>query len=407
MNIRELWRKFQLVLLLTLGMLPVAPCILGLLAPELLDHSWMFAAVYGIFVTVSLFLPGKLRLLLGIAGTLLMLVPCVVLPSRDSWFIAATTAVIYSALLIWSMRIAGWETEEEMPMLWGLISLCAHLIAQLLVFLKFIHSYQVLLTVSFFAFAGLTMLSLNRQSLNLASGGRRGFSTSMRRKNVLLTLCMFGVALLVALIPSVWGLIRLIGSGISVLMQKLQELFAEEAEQTLATQMTEVTEETYEYAFGDIQARDPNPTVYKVMTVVVLAVVIPFGIVILYKVGKLLAGAVSRIVTSVLNTASAEAEEYEDEITDTRVDAQSETVRSKKKQKRSLTQRRNLPPGEQIRYHYRLLAKKHPEWHAADTARDNLAESAAELYEKARYSDHTITQQDAARFKNETKRQER
>lgn len=403
MNTKELMRKLQLVLLLSVGMFPVALCILGFLAPELAGYSWIFPVTYGTLVAVSLFLPAKLRLLPGIVGTLLMVIPSVILPSRDSWFIAVTTAVIYSALLIWSLRIPGWDPTEEMPMLWGLISLCAHLAAQLLVFLQILYQYRVVLNVTFFAFAGLAMLSMNRQSLNLASGGKRGFSAAMRRKNLLLTLCMFAIALLVSLIPSIWGIIKLISDGISQVIQKLQEMFKNDVVETIATEITEATEETYEYAFDGIEARDPNPTVYKVMTVVVLAVVIPFGIFILCKVGKFIGRMLSKIVNSVLNNTPTDTEEYDDEITDTRADVQTETVRAGKERKRSLTQRHKLPPREQIRYRYGQLAKKHPKWRSADTARDNLAESAAELYEKARYSDHTITQQDAVRFKNETK----
>lgn len=403
MNTKELLRKLQLVVLLTVGMLPVAMCILGFLAPELVGYSWIFPAVYGVLATVSLFLPAKLRLLPGILGTLLLVIPSVILPSRDSWFIAATTAVIYSALLIWSLRIPGWEATEEMPMLCGLISLCAHLAAQLLVFLQFLQDYRVILNISFFAFAGLAMLSMNRQSLNLASGGKRGFSSSMRRKNLLLTLCMFGSALLVSLIPSVWGLIKLICDGIGTVLEKLREMFRNETVETIATEITEATEETYEYAFDGIEARDPNPTMYKVMTAVVLAVVIPFGVVILCKVWKLLSRLVSKIITSVMHTASVDTEEYDDEITDTRTEAQTEMVKTGKDRKRSLTQRRKLPPREQIRYRYGQLAKKHPQWRSSDTARDNLVESAAELYEKARYSDHPVTPQDALRFKSETK----
>ena len=160
MKTKEFLRKLQLVLLLSVGMFPVALCILGFLAPELVGYGWIFPVVYGIFVTICLFLPVKLRLLPGVVGTLLMVIPCVILPSRDSWFIATTVAVIYSALLIWSLRIPGWDNTEEMPMLWGLISLCAHLTAQLLIYLKFLQDYRVILNITFFTFAGLTMLSI-------------------------------------------------------------------------------------------------------------------------------------------------------------------------------------------------------------------------------------------------------
>ena len=63
----------------------------------------------------------------------------------------------------------------------------------------------------------------------------------------------------------------------------------------------------------------------------------------------------------------------------------------------------SMEPGERIRYRYRLLSKKHPEWREHNTARENLPDSPAQLYERARYSDHPITPEEAEQFKNETK----
>ena len=97
-------------------------------------------------------------------------------------------------------------------------------------------------------------------------------------------------------------------------------------------------------------------------------------------------------------------EDFQDEITDTREDGESEHFRGKAKAaKPILPMTGKMTPTEQIRYRYRRLAEKHPEWKHSHTARENLPKAAAQLYERARYSDHVITEQDAETFKNETK----
>ena len=46
--------------------------------------------------------------------------------------------------------------------------------------------------------------------------------------------------------------------------------------------------------------------------------------------------------------------------------------------------------------------KKHPYWGDQSTARENLPKDAAQIYEKARYSEHTLSQQDAEQFAQKT-----
>jgi len=40
----------------------------------------------------------------------------------------------------------------------------------------------------------------------------------------------------------------------------------------------------------------------------------------------------------------------------------------------------------------------HPEWSDGSTARENLPEEAAAVYERARYSEHPVSPEEAARF---------
>ena len=63
-----------------------------------------------------------------------------------------------------------------------------------------------------------------------------------------------------------------------------------------------------------------------------------------------------------------------------------------------------LTPTERIRYQYRRLSEKHKDWIAASTARENLPADAAAVYERARYSNHPISDEDAVQFKAKTRK---
>ena len=63
-----------------------------------------------------------------------------------------------------------------------------------------------------------------------------------------------------------------------------------------------------------------------------------------------------------------------------------------------------MPPDQRIRDRYQRLMQKHPEWDSGSTARENLPESAAPLYERVRYSPYPVTEEDAQQFAAETKK---
>ena len=136
--------------------------------------------------------------------------------------------------------------------------------------------------------------------------------------------------------------------------------------------------------------------------VLVLVVLIPAGIIGIYNVIRLLIKGVRRLIDAVDAAVNAHTDDYEDEITDTRQDGQSET-RKESKEKKPKVSESNMTPKERIRYRYRKLSQKHPEWQAHNTARENLPEDPASLYERARYSEHPITPEEAEQFKNKTK----
>lgn len=62
-----------------------------------------------------------------------------------------------------------------------------------------------------------------------------------------------------------------------------------------------------------------------------------------------------------------------------------------------------MTPAEKIRYRYGVIAKNR-DWKKNSTARENLHDPAASLYEQARYSTHPITEKEVIEFKKSTRR---
>lgn len=411
MSIREFLRKSQFPVLLALGTYPLAACVAAFVAPQLLGVVWLFPLIYAALGILTLLLPAKPRLALGVSGALLLLLPCGLYLQGMVRNVALVIAAMYSALLFWSLQLPAWEPRRELGAGWigscFAIDLVGYFIAS---FEDRLAPAALGIKLTLFAFVFLAMLSLNRGSLNLASGESRGFTASMRRKNLLLTAGMFGVALLIALIPSLFNLVVAIFDWIARLIAWLRDMLASlmPAETTVET-TTEVTAAaTSGEAWMDVVLEDKNffrnnETTSAMMTAIVLVVLIPAVVFALYRIGKLLVKGVRRLVELIDRAANAQAEDFVDEITDTREDTARNVRKDEKQSHRFAPALGKMTPAERIRYRYRRLLGKHPEWKAHNTARENLDEEAAKLYERARYSDHPITESDADQFQNETK----
>jgi hypothetical protein len=92
------------------------------------------------------------------------------------------------------------------------------------------------------------------------------------------------------------------------------------------------------------------------------------------------------------------SDDYEEEITDIRDEAQFTRQKEKRARFAGFLQERKLAPGERIRNRYGKLQSKHKDWSASSTARENIPVEAASVYERARYSDEPITEADAQQF---------
>ena len=103
--------------------------------------------------------------------------------------------------------------------------------------------------------------------------------------------------------------------------------------------------------------------------------------------------------------SAAASEDYEDEITSTRDESDTEREGLLARLRRAAAiEEKGRTPTEQIRLRYQYLRRKHRDWSAAATARETLPEDAAALYERARYAGHALTEAEANSFKDATRR---
>lgn len=410
MNGKEFFRKSQFILLIALGCYPAAIMAALFTEPALLPYSWIYPLVYGITGIGAMMLPGKPRLFWGIAGCLLLTVPCFVFLEGALCAFGLLIGIIFCSLLLCSMRMGSWEAGKELPAGWLAVLLTLLLIGCFLSFVEERLTHTAIpLRICLFIFIFFAMRSLNRGSLFLAAGGKRSFSPAMVQKNTLMTVALFFAALGIALLPSAWELIKWLFALLGQLLAWMKSLFVnlvpeETLLETTSLATTEVvnTAEGLEVLTETIPRREPSAVGQAMMTTLVFVVLIPACIIGIYNVIRLLIKGVRRLIDAVDAAVNAHTDDYEDEITDTRQDGQSET-RKESKEKKPRVIESSMTPKEQIRYRYRKLSQKHPEWQAHNTARENLPEDPASLYERARYSEHPITPAEAEQFKNKTK----
>ena len=400
-NPREFLRKCQFSLLLIFGTLPVTLILTVMTQPQKLGALWPFPVACAVFSILALLFPGRHRIWLGAAYILMLAAAAFLLGGGILW----VNALVYAAIVVYGLVFAGWSWEVEVPS--GLIISCTliHVVAQILTLWTQSNQSQVLSAVSgwfapaFLVFALLSMLSLNRNVLVLASMSRRKPSSFIRRTNAFAIFIFFLVVLAISLIPAV-------GDAISTLWAWLKELFAplppsEQPTETIFLEtMGPVTESQ---PIVDAQG-DPTSTwlmaVLRVVSTITLisislaiAGVFCIGLVLLFRYLRKLLGS---LVGAILADEDADAADYTDEIDNLRSKRPRRSAR--KADNTSSWNRRNLPPRQQIRNRYRRLLKKHPQWQPSRTAREQIPDNLAQLYERARYTDQPITEKDANVF---------
>lgn len=403
-------RVFRFPLLLTAATLPVTLIVLMFLAPALLPFVWLLPLNYLVLDLLGTRVRGKKwRVSYSIAGTLVLMGIGLYAGAMTTKMWLLSISGLYGVLFIWGMATSALRRYEKISPEWYCVGIVVHICAQLVLYSDRVTETHALdpvsffVTASFFLFAALAMLSINQTNLSFAASGRQSVSETMRRKNTVLVLVFFAIAALISMIPA-------LANGASVLLQWIL-IAVMWVINTIASIAAPNGGSGAEGGGGGgmmmpgMEQQKEQSLFLQILTVfaavlAVLAIVALVG----YGIYKLIKGfpKLLRLIGRLLNRyVTAVSEDFVDEITDTRDTDDADRIVQKKKV-RGIDERK-LPPEERIRYRYLRLMVKH-KWSRGSTARENLPDSMAPLYERVRYSVHTVTEEDAQRFSAESKK---
>lgn len=403
----RLWRNTRFSLMMAFGTLPIPGLLTAYYAPGFLPWVWLWPLTYVLLDSVGTAARKKWRLLYGMGQLAAMAV--LAWQMRPESGSAYWIPVLYSVLLLLGLALTPGSRNERIATPWYLAGILTHLAGQVL-----LYSARVLqnpapdpiapwLTAGFFLFVLLGLLTMNQAGLSAAASGRQSVSRTMQRKNLLLTLAFFAIALGVALIPAAASAVS---AGLKGLLAAIVWLLSKLHWSGGGSSGGQVNMPDMP---GDGPMTDA-PVSYLpawVEQVLVIGALLLAAGVLLYLgyrlLGKLsvLGRYLKRLLTRYIHAVS---EDYVDEITDTREDTDQSLRRSRSGKKLSAAAERSMTPEQRIRYRYRLLLHRHPEWDAGSTAREKLPEAAATVYERVRYGQYAPSEEDAQQFTEEIKK---
>ena len=413
----DLLRKWQFPLLIGTAVAPIPAVIFAFLAPKQLLLAWLFPVAYLLLYLPAPLIPGKLRRIYGIimAAVILLAGLGIVLPlSRH--FTMLSVPALYGILLFFTIPTASYSLVEEPPgyLLW--IGMLFHTIQFILLQYSRVNSdiSPVLASagmfITFAVFFLTALLSRNRSALSSAATGKPAIPPAMQKKNRLLLFLFAGGVLALSMIPAASTLVYRLLLWLLKLIWEIMVILTPVGGSSTVTMPTEETEVPEDPSDMLIPA-DPPPIIAKMepvlavlFRVLIIAAIVAGFIVLIVLLVRLAKRLLRWSVSAASYYHTASAEDYVDEITDTRESGDTGTVAQKKTRDSAFVDIRKLPPREQIRLRYRRLLKKHPQWQSSSTARENLAQSGSGLYERARYSDQEISPSEAEQFHSQTKR---
>lgn len=361
---------------------------------------WLLPVVPTLLCCVCLALPGRLRMLpaaLFAAGTAALLWLC---PAARAY---ASVPTVMLALLLCALPMAGHSEHDTSPVFYA-AGVLAHLGTQALIRVSGYSDMQTLfdgpMTFVFVVYLVLLVLALNRISLDNASLARYRLPASMRRVNRLLTLAFLALTLLLSSLPVVlralyalWQAVRFAAAQFGALLTRLLG-------------SPPVTGGVGAPGFMHIpEAAIPaeEPSLFFVImehaaTLLTLIAFIAGSVILLRMLVRFSLRMLRLFYARLRRYAFAVSEDYVDEVTDTREEAEADSLTILRIRRRAASGPEPQEPGEKVRFRYARLLRRHPDWADSSTARENLRDIPAAIYERARYSDHPVSREDADAF---------
>lgn len=408
LNTTDFGRRCQFPIMMAAGSMTLPMLICANALTGSVNACLVLAGLYVILAWICTLTPGKLRIPMGMLCAAGMLLAGAALLPFEKLLPTVLIPILYALLLLGGLQIGGWEPGRELHPLVGAICLVGHMVAQFLVNVDRQNRAEPIyaevsmpLMIAFLIFGALAMLALNRTSLNNAVNGRSSVPKAMRWKNRFLTIGLMLIVLLVASIPAViramtkaWEWIKQILLQIILfLLSMFPQQSTEGGGQGGGMDLSALAGETREESL----LSKIITMVLLALAILILAALVVLAVRVVYRKLKELLKILWQRMNAYMASSS---EDYVDEIADTRDDAEHERLlrRRKKKLLKKRVDESMLNPQQRIRYRYLQMWLKHPEWTPERTVRENLRGDAAQLYERARYSSHEITERDADAF---------
>ena len=410
LNTSDFLRKAQHPLLLGLGSLPLSMLLTLSFSQETFRFSWCFPAAYVLLSWACLVIPGKKRVAAGVISAILLVALCAMLLPMTKSFGLILMPLMYVVLMFLTLPIGGWPYNQELQMGWHVGGAVTHVLLQMLVNGSQLMQNGVYtpaetpVLCSFLAYAVLVLLALNRASLDSASQSRRKVPLLMKRQNILFTMVLLVIGVLLAAIPAIGAALDTVWDfilrGIALVMEFL----------ALFMPASSGGGGGAGGGMGDMgfgEAAPPSDLALlleKILTVLTVLIVVIALALLLRVLWKKLKAGLKLLWARMMQYGSAASEDYEDEITSTRDEEGTEREGLLSRLRRmNVGDEKGGTPTERVRMRYKKL-KRRNEWSAASTARETLPDEAAALYERARYGGETLTEEEAGRFREGTRR---
>lgn len=353
---------------------------------------------------LCLLCPGRGRVPAGCAGAAaVMALSAALLPLEATPWVMVLPG-IFAALVLAGLPCAAWGREQDLHPGWYIAGLVGYAMPIEAIARTDYYAGPPLrwpLYLGFVLLLALTLMRVSRAGIRAASAGRAKAPARVRLRNTLLALGYLAAALAVAMLPAIGRAVRALWRGLVSAISRLAawltsllpapsgempggaggppELFAMPAEETPPSAFLVFLERAL-----------------TVVAVLILALLAAAALRALYRRARVLR---KRLMERLRRFAASASEDYVDEVTDTREDA-AEGVSLPRLIRRRVSARgeSQLPPRERVRHRYLRLKDRHPEWRPGWTARKTLPLGPAQIYERARYSDREVSEEDAEAF---------
>ena len=387
-----------------LGAMPLALLAHRLWVPS---EPWLCVIFPVMYVLTSLFCilaGGKRRLLWGIlSAALIGFAALVFCPWQEIWQTLLVPAGCIVFLFL-TLPMAGWDFEREPPVAIWFILIFIHMFGQVVCFFDMKDLYtpaEPAMLWCFLGFGALHLLALNRESLISGAAKGRQAPVGMQRKNRLMTAALMALIVIVSAIPAIAEFLAMAWEWFKQLVLAFLRFLDSLLPDQQPVTGTGGGSGDGMMMFGDPSA--PSPVALFLEKVAIVAAIL-IGAVLLFFAFRFL-GRRLRILMKHLwalmnRYAHAASEDYVDEIADTRETGEDTSTGPRQLFRRVFQQvnEDKLGPTERIRYRYSRLMNRHQDWQPGSTARENLAEDAAGIYERARYSTQSVSPEEAEQF---------